>query len=370
MLPAEPCHVGLTFDDATVLGDGHSVRNYMSVADESNQNLTRAQKELLLWHWKLGHANLQWIQTLCREPTNTHRRFVLETHHSKTSSCVLPKCAACMLGKQTRRRPGTNTGALVKGKETMLRREHLRPGDCVSLDQYESSIPGRLPHTYGKEKKDDQYNGGTLFIDHASSMVFIQHQVSLRTGETLQAKHKFEQLAREHGVMVKSYHADNSPFGNAEFVRSIEENGQAIKFSGVGAHHQNGVAERTIKTISSWARTMLLHATIHWPEQNHLNLWPYAFEHAVFLWNNLPGRTSGVAPLELFTGVSLSSFDYLQRGHVWGCPAYVLDPKLQDGKKLPKWQARARRGQYLGVSPDHSSTIGRILNLRSGFISP
>ena len=102
MLSAEPCHVGLTFDDATVLGDGHSVYNYMSVADESNQNLTRAQKELLLWHWKLGHANLQWIQTLCREPTNNHRRFVLETHHSKTSSCVLPKCAACMLGKQTR----------------------------------------------------------------------------------------------------------------------------------------------------------------------------------------------------------------------------------------------------------------------------
>ena len=370
MLPTEPSHVGLTFDDATVLGDGHSVHNYMSVADESNQNLTRAQKELLLWHWKLGHANLQWIQTLCREPTRTHCRFLLDTHHSTTPSCVLPKCAACMLGKQTRRRPGTNTGALVKGKEMMLRREHLQPGDCVSLDQYESSIPGRLPHTYGKEKKDDQYNGGTLFIDHASSMVFIQHQVSLRTGETLQAKHKFEQLAREHGVTIKSYHADNSPFGNAEFVRSIEENGQAIKFSGVGAHHQNGVAERTIKTISSWARTMLLHATIHWPEQNHLNLWPYAFEHAVFLWNNLPGRTSGVAPLELFTGVSLSSFDHLQRSHVWGCPAYVLDPKLQDGKKLPKWQARARRGQYLGVSPDHSSTIGRILNLRSGFISP
>ena len=37
---------------------------------------------------------------------------------------------------------------------------------------------------------------------------------------------------------------------------------------------------------------------------------------------------------------------------------------------MPKWQARARWGQYLGVSPDHSSTIGRILNLLSGFISP
>ena len=98
MLPMEPHHISLTFDDASTLGDGHSVHNYMSVADESNQNLTSTQKELLLWHWKLGHANLQWIQTLCREPTTNSRRFMLETRHPKTSSCVLPKCAACMLG--------------------------------------------------------------------------------------------------------------------------------------------------------------------------------------------------------------------------------------------------------------------------------
>ena len=96
----------------------------------------------------------------------------------------------CMLGKQMRHMPGTNSSALVKGTEMMLRHEHLQPGDCVSLDQYESSIPGCLPHTYGKEKKDDQYNGGTLFVDQASSMVFIQHQVSLQTEETLKAKQK------------------------------------------------------------------------------------------------------------------------------------------------------------------------------------
>ena len=48
MLPALPHHIGLTFDGASTLGDGHSVHNYMSVADKSNQNLTSALKELLL----------------------------------------------------------------------------------------------------------------------------------------------------------------------------------------------------------------------------------------------------------------------------------------------------------------------------------
>jgi hypothetical protein len=49
---------------------------------------------------------------------------------------------------------------------------------------------------------------------------------------------------------------------------------------------------------------------------------------------------------------------------------YVLDLKLQDGKKLPKWVAHAHRGQFLGFSTQHSSTVGKILNLCTGYVSP
>ena len=370
MLPTTTRTVGLTFEDACVLGDGFSARTFMSVADETNQNLTASQKELLIWHWKLGHANFQWIQTLCRHSTSDSKRCVLPTKFNKTSSCPAPKCVACMLGKQARRTPTLSIGHQLPNKDLLLKTNHLRPGDCVSLDQYQSSIPGRLEHTYGKEMKDERYTGGTNFVDHASSLMYLKHQVSLRVGKTLKAKYAFEQMARDFSVSIKKYHADNMPFGNGDFVRSVEDSGQSIKFSGVGAHHQNGVAERAIQTMSSWARTMLLHATIHWPEAEHLHLWPFALQHAAYLWNHLPNRTTGVAPIEIFSGVSFSTFEHLTRSHVWGCPVYVLDPKLQDGKKLPKWQAWARRGQYLGTSPDHSSTVGLIHNLCTGFISP
>jgi hypothetical protein len=48
----------------------------------------------------------------------------------------------------------------------------------------------------------------------------------------------------------------------------------------------------------------------------------------------------------------------------------MLNPVLQDGKKLPKWVPRAHRGQYLiGVSGDHATTIGRIRNVWTGHIS-
>ena len=56
--------------------------------------------------------------------------------------------------------------------------------------------------------------------------------------------------------------------------------------------------------------------------------------------------------------------------HVWGYPCYVLDPKLQDGHKLPKWKPRSRRGMFVGFSPHHSSLVPLILNPRTGKISP
>ena len=59
------------------------------------------------------------------------------------------------------------------------------------------------------------------------------------------------------------------------------------------------------------------------------------------------------------------------RAHVWGCPVYVLDADLQDGKRVPKWNRRARMGQFLGFSRQHcSSLVGMVRNLRTGFVSP
>jgi hypothetical protein len=62
--------------------------------------------------------------------------------------------------------------------------------------------------------------------------------------------------------------------------------------------------------------------------------------------------------------------ELLKRLHVWGNPTYVLDPTIQDGKKLPKWKPRARRGMFLGYKSKNSSTVGMIMNLNTGYVSP
>ena len=357
---------GAHYSDAAFLSNPFQLQAHLSVTSPLNQNLTPSQKELLLIHQKLGHSHFQWCQRLVARPRNGSNP-ILSTKTQGVSTCDAPVCTACQLAKQARRTPGhSRTG---HSPDSVLRAGDLKPGDCVSVDQYISGLPGRLPHTYGKEKKKDRYKGGTIFVDHASGFIFHRNQVTLTDDSNIKSKKLFDQVAADYGVTLKKFLADNVPFGNDAFTRALDAVGQTIQFSGVGAHHQNGVAERAIATVTRWARAMLLHSVIMWPDQADLSLWPFAFDHAVYLWNNLPNRETKLAPVELFSGTRFSTYNHLQRAHVWGCPVYVLDPKLQDGKKIPKWNPRARRGQFLGYSPLHSTTIGRILNPRTGAVS-
>ena len=48
----------------------------------------------------------------------------------------------------------------------------------------------------------------------------------------------------------------------------------------------------------------------------------------------MPREKSGLLPLELFYSTK-SDHEEIHTAKVWGCPVYVLDPTLQDGKNIP-----------------------------------
>ena len=73
--------------------------------------------------------------------------------------------------------------------------------------------------------------------------------------------------------------------------------------------------------------------------------------------------------MEVFTKTKSDHRD-LQRAHVWGCPVYFLEPALQDGKKIHKWQPHARLGIFVGFSHVHSSLVLLVLNVVTGKTSP
>ena len=164
---------------------------------------------------------------------------------------------------------------------------------------------------------------------------------------------------------MQHYHSDNGVFNSKLFKSDMELLGQKFTKSGVGAHHQNTVAERAIGYIMSRARRMLFHMAMMWPAGGGcMELLPFAVTYAVYLWNRIPAIKHGYSPMELFCGTSVNC-KKLMRCRVFGCPSYVLNPILQDRKKIPKWQPRSRQGQFLGMSEDHASTIELIRNLQS-----
>jgi hypothetical protein len=74
-------------------------------------------------------------------------------------------------------------------------------------------------------------------------------------------------------------------------------------------------------------------------------------------------------PVEIWTR-SKSNYSQLMNAHPWGCPVYVLDPRLQYGFKILHWEPCSRRGIFMGISPLYARRVGLILNPNSNLLSP
>ena len=74
------------------------------------------------------------------------------------------------------------------------------------------------------------------------------------------------------------------------------------------------------------------------------------------------------SPFELFARSEVTP--NLNHFQPFGCPVFVLDNKMQSGKKLPKWEVRSRMGVYLGMSMQHARSVALVLNLKTGHVSP
>ena len=342
----------------------------ISTVNSNNINLSESQKELLRWHQRLGHLAFKKVQHLMRTGVLSHTEGTRRLHTAASKLTEVPKCAACLFGKQTIRSSPGSTSTIVRDRAGVLRAENLLPGAEVSVDHFVSSVKGRLFSGFDKGGDSTRYVGGCIFVDHASSYIHIEFQPSLSSHETLRGKLAFERQCRDIGVVVQRYMSDNGKaFTSKEFQDHLSHFEQVSKFAGVGAHHHNAQAERAIRTIMSISRTMMIHSGIHWPEMARPTLWPMAVAHACYVFNHVPDTSTGLSPSDLFTKMRWPHKRF-HDFHVWGCPVYVLDKSLQDGKKIPKWRPRSNRSIYMGVSLNHASSVPLVLNVSTGAVTP
>lgn len=319
----------------------------ISLAEHKTEsNLSNVQRQLLYIHSKMNHISMHFLQSLAR-------KGLLPT---EIANCPVPLCSHCLAAKQARKHNEKGT----------IKEDDLRPGDCISVDQFSSPIPGTI-HSFQGKPLSKKIKTCTIFTDHASDKVYISYQESASAAETVQAKEAFESMCSQHGVQVKRYHADNHIFNSRLFKEHIVVSNQTITFSGSHAHHQNGVAERKIRHVSNLTRASIFQAMLSWPAEITLDLWPYAVQCAVDVQNSIP-KTSMVSANEVFANTKCN-FNFRQL-HPFGCPVFVLDPAIADGKKIPRWNPRSRPGAYLGKSKSHAGNISLVLNTRTRHVSP
>ena len=310
------------------------------------------QGELLIWHYRLCHlsfAKLKILATL----------GIIPKYLQKVDP---PKCSVCIFGGMTRI-PWRTGSTSTKINVTKVN----KPGDCVSVDQMESSTPGFIAQLKVR-LTTDRYRGATIFVDHFSRHGYVYLQRTLSSNETFLAKRAFEAYSAKNGVRISHNHADNGRFIDNVFVQDINNQGQTISYSGVNEHFQNGIAEKRIRDIQDSARKILLHAQSKWPEVISANLRPYAVRNANENICQIPDELNGTSKFERFVQSEISQ--RMRNMHTLFCPVYALNNRLQEGKKINKWSPRARLGVNLGVSPRHARSISLVLNLNTGLVSP
>ena len=133
------------------------------------QDAMTSTAQLLRVHYQLGH--LPFKQIRCMAGTGFLPKSLLQGR--------IPKCAACMYGKATRRAwrskapPGKVGGDLP-----------AFPGKCVSVDQMQSPAPGLIAQLKGVPTTQ-RYTAATIFVDHFSRLSYVHLQRSLTSDDTV-----------------------------------------------------------------------------------------------------------------------------------------------------------------------------------------
>lgn len=89
------------------------------------------------------------------------------------------------------------------------------------------------------------------------------------------------------------------------FIGHIRGHAQRLRFYGVYAHHQNGITEKAIKTVSDMVRAMMLHASIQWKDWVDSTLWQMATTYVTYIYNHMLD-SSDTAPADLLSGIQFS----------------------------------------------------------------
>jgi hypothetical protein len=154
------------------------------------------KQEYMKWHYKLNHASLSTMQRMAQRKLLPHFITKILRKMEKTGGKA-PMCNDCYSASACK----TQWKHKVEKKMNTGKKTNLEPGDIVSVDQIESSVPGFLAQITGSLTRN-RIVGSSVYVDHASDLSYICHHTSMSSKETLKGKEAFEQYAKSHDHQI------------------------------------------------------------------------------------------------------------------------------------------------------------------------
>jgi hypothetical protein len=249
--------------------------------------------ELSLWHQRLGHLNFDSVCRILNLPQPKKAIF----------------CPSCCQGKST---------LLPAPKEKATRSTRI-----AQLLHSDMAGPMEVPTPSGKKYI-------LIFVDDCSRRIFLY---LLRTKDEFfkefQSLDNVIEVETTKRVAFLRSDSDGA-YTSGELDDYCRKRGIQRQFSTAYNQFQNGVSERTIRTLVEMMRTMIIHAGA--PK----NMWGEAVCYAVQIMNRKPTKAvSGYPnPISAWRDLKLAQVHLSLR--VWGCKVMFYDHRPEVKKLDPK----------------------------------
>ncbi|GJW60444.1 retrovirus-related pol polyprotein from transposon TNT 1-94 [Tanacetum coccineum] len=322
------CKVIFTEHDSKIIKDekviGKGIRKggiyVMKLGNKPEDKICLAtlDENSTLWHRRLGHANMQLIQSLAsKELVRNLPKLKYDRHF----------CDACKIGKQA------HTSHKAKNIVSTTR--------CLELLHMDLFGPSAI-RSYG----GNRYT--LVIVDDYSRFTWTRFLAN-----KTEAFEKFEVFSKmiqnKLGCSIVSIRTDHGrEFDNeVQFGNYCDLNGISHNFSAPRTPQSNGVVERKNRTLQEMSRTMLNEQSI--PQK----FWCNAVDTSTYIINRVSiRRILGKTPYELLRGRK-PNLNYFR---VFGSKCFVLNTK----DYLTKFDPKSYEGVFLGYSQNSKAYI--ILN--------
>ena len=301
-------------------------RNGMYVLDTDTQvgsqtgvcmlvdELVDTDDNLYKWHRRLGHASSAVIKK------------VLPFKNAK-----LPFCHGCALGNQTQKRRQRD----CNGDSTAPR----------ALFKVVSDIC-HMPESLNEEFYF------CVFVDVYSRFVWVRILKS-KSEAGMELQKLIKQQEKElFGACARIRTDGGLEYDNQLMNAYYSENAIVHEVSKPYSHTGNCIAERINLTLTRRARTLLSEAGLS------AKLWPQALKYSAYLYNRLPHRTTGEAPITRLNKHFRTITPLYSDLRIFGSKAYYVD--APDDSNIPKTMKKicpnGHECIYLGQD-DHQVTL-------------